>query len=309
MLEFHWLRSEWLWAGLPLILLGWKLLKRPLVTQAWAKVCDAHLLQPLLQTRGGVSRVGAVMLLLSSLLCMIIALAGPAWVKNAVPTYQHLQPRLIVLDLSESMLEQDVTPDRLTRAKFKIHDILKQADTGQLGLLVYTDEPFVVSPLTEDAQTMDGLLDPLSPTLMPVSGNRLDLALNEAYQMLTRVGLNYGEILVLTAQPPSVQAVEAARHLASSGYHTSVIPLLPNQTGIDAFSPLTQAGQGEVIAFTDTADDLQYWLKLRHTHGQYRLNQQTGIPVWRDEGRWFLLPALMLLLPIFRRGWLTRVCR
>ena len=308
MAEFHWLRPGWLLTCLPLLLLTIGLLQSKLALQTWAKVCDVHLLQPLLVTRGRVRRGLAVTLLVASILCMIVALAGPTWIKNAVPTYQHMQPRLILLDLSPSMLAQDRTPDRLTRAKFKIHDLLMQADAGQFGLFVYTGESFVVSPLTDDAQTIDALLDSLTPDIMPVGGQRLDRALDEANQRLMDMGLSYGELLVFTAETPSPLAVDAAQNLAAHGYHVSVIPMLQDSKAFPLFTPLAKAGQGEMIPFTDTPQDIQRWLTLGHTSVPYQMNKKEDVPLWRDEGRWFLVPALLLFLPLFRRGWLERVC-
>jgi Ca-activated chloride channel family protein len=132
--------------------------------------------------------------------------------------------------------------------------------------------------------------------------------LDEANQRLTDMGLSYGELLVFTAETPTALAVDAAQNLAAHGYHVSVIPMLQNPNVLSLFTKLAKAGQGEMIAFTDTPEDIQRWLKLGHATGQYQMNKNDDVPLWRDEGRWFLLPALVLLLPLFRRGWLARVC-
>lgn len=306
MSDFHVLRPWWFLACLPLLLLMLGLLQQRLTSYAWSKVCDAHLLPALLHHRGRTSRALALSLMSGSMLCMIIALAGPTWSKNKVPTYQQLKPRLILLDLSPAMLAQDLTPDRLTRAKFKIHDLLMHRNAGQYGLMVYADEPFVVSPITDDAQTIDVLLDSLTPSMMPVEGNRLEMALDEAKLMLTEMGIGFGEILVLTAQTPSAAAITAAKNLASQGYHLSVIPLHQDTTSLSAFTSLAKAGSGEMLRFTDSSHDIDKWLALEHKSAQYQLHRQEDIPLWRDEGRWFLIPALLLLLPVFRRGWLAR---
>lgn len=308
MAEFHFLRPFWLWGCLPILLIMLGFMQQHLTSPAWSKVCDTHLLQALLIQRGKVSRTFAMILLGMSMMFMIIAMAGPTWSKNVVPTYQHLKPRLIILDLSQAMLTQDLTPDRLTRAKFKIHDLLMHHDVGQYGLLVYTGESFVVSPLTDDAQTIDVLLDSLTPSIMPVAGNRLDMALKDAQQMLSDMGVGFAEILVLTSARPSSAAIDAARALATHDYHVSVIPLLQDKKLLSTFASFAQAGQGEAIRFTDTSTDIERWLALQHKNNQYQMNKHDDIPLWQDQGRWFLLPALILLLPIFRRGWLARLC-
>jgi len=307
MAEFHFLRPSWFWAILPMIVVFSALLKQKTAVKVWAQICDAHLLQPLLLQRGRKNKGFTVTLLFLSMLCMLIALAGPTWSKITVPIYQHLKPRLLLLDLSSSMLDNDLSPNRLTRAKFKIHDLLTQADAGQFGLMVYSDEPFIVSPMTDDAQTIDVLLSTLSPDILPVDGNRLEQALLEAKSMFTEAGAAFGEILVLTAHAPSAAAVDAAQQLGKDGYHVSVLPLTQGKAAVASFAPLARAGRGAVIPFTDTAEDIKHWLAIEHKHAVYELKQHDDVSLWHDEGRWFLLPGLLLLLPVFRRGWLERI--
>ncbi|MDP3704423.1 MAG: VWA domain-containing protein [Legionellaceae bacterium] len=305
--DLHFLRPFWLFSLLPLGMLGFGLLKQKSSMDAWRHVCDAHLLPHLLQIQGKSKRVWPLLILMSSGLCMIIALAGPTWLRIEVPTYQHIRPRMLVLDMSDTMLEHDLAPDRLTRAKFKIRDMLQHRDAGQFGLMVYTSEPFVVSPLTDDGQTIEVLLSSLTPTIMPVGGNQLEHALKEAKTLITETGSQSGELLVFTAQIPSNPAVNAAQTLANSGFHVSVMPMLDDKTALPLFAPLAKAGRGEVIPFTSNNADIERWLKTTHTKSTYQTNDLNDIPLWRDEGRWFIIAALLLLLPGFWRGWLQRI--
>lgn len=305
--DIHFLRPFWLFAILPLAMLGFSLLKQKSAIDAWRHVCDAHLLPHLLQIHGQSKRAWPLLVLMSSGLCMIIALAGPTWSRIAVPTYQQIQPRVLLLDMSETMLAHDLSPDRLTRAKFKLHDILQHRDAGQFGLVVYTSEPFVVSPLTDDGQTIEALLSSLTPTIMPVGGNRLEFALQEAKTLITEAGSQTGELFVLTAQIPSNPAVDAAQSLANSGFHVSVMPMLDDKAAMPLFEPLAKAGQGEVIPFSNHNADIEHWLATTQTKSTYQANDLNDIPLWHDEGRWFIVAALLLLLPAFWRGWLQRI--
>ncbi|HHF7346367.1 TPA: VWA domain-containing protein [Legionella feeleii] len=307
MADFHFLRPWWLLTCLPLLGFIGCLWRQSPRMGAWAAVCDSHLLNYLVQSKKQGKRHGALLFLLLSGLCMILSLAGPAWIRLPVPAYLQIQPRVLVLDMSDAMLANDLVPDRLNRAKFKLHDLFKRRDAGQLGLVVYTGEPFVVSPLTEDAQTIDALLDSLTPDIMPVEGQRLDSALEEAGELITQAGFDHGQILVLTAETPSLAAVEVASKLANKQIFTSVMPILANKTLNPLFERLAMAGKGQLVSFTDTSADLENWLKNTVTEQQYSRSQHNDIPMWRDEGRWFLLPALGFLLPVFRRGWLQRI--
>lgn len=306
MTEFHFIRPLWLWMILPLVVLSWSLLRQASAMTAWSNVCDAHLLPYLIQTKHYSRRTFSMLLLFASVLLMIISLAGPTWSRLPVPTYQQIQPRVVVLDMSDTMLANDLQPDRLSRAKFKLHDLFQHKNTGQFGLVVFTGEPFVVSPLTDDGKTIDALLSSLTPDVMPVEGQHLSSAINQAHQLITQAGFQQGNILVLTASSPSKNDIEAARLLSHAGIYTSIMPVIKNDTPLNPlFQEFAKAGHGEVIPFSDTSTDLEQWLTATQNNQLYTANLQNDIPVWRDQGRWFLIPALIFLLPAFRRGWLS----
>lgn len=306
MTEFHFIRPLWLLMLVPLlVLLGFMFRKTASLT-AWSKVCDEHLLPYLIQTNGHGRQRYSYALLLASAVMMIISLAGPTWSRFPVPTYQRIQPRVVILDMSDAMMVNDLRPDRLSRAKFKLHDLFQHQDVGQFGLVVYTGEPFVVSPLTDDGQTIDALLSALTPDIMPVDGQKLSTALEQAGELITEAGFQGGQLLVLTAATPSREAMVMAKKLASQGVYTSVMPIL--SAGVShspLFKELSTVGQGELIPFSDTSQDLEQWLLATRLNQQYVASLENDIPVWLDEGRWFLIPALVLLLPVFRRGWLS----
>lgn len=306
--DLHFLRPWWLLTLAPLLILAAQLWRSNARLDAWSSVCDRHLLSHLIVSKGDNKRHVAILSLFLSALCLIISLAGPAFQKLPVPSYHRIQPRVLVLDMSDAMLERDLTPDRLTRAKFKLHDLFSRTDIGQTGLVVYTGEPFIVSPLTDDAQTIDSLLSSLTPDIMPVGGQKLDTALQQAGQLITQAGFNQGQILVLTAESPSSEAIKEAANLAKQSVFTSVMPVVGGNASINPlFQELANAGKGLVIPFSDNASDLEHWLNASSGGQQYNLDEQNLIPVWRDDGRWFLIPALLFLLPVFRRGWLQRI--
>ncbi|ARH01517.1 VWA domain-containing protein [Legionella micdadei] len=307
MSEFHFLRPWWLLAILPLLGLCWSLWRQRTQSEAWTAVCDKHLLEHLIQAKGQGQRHLALFTLFLSGLFMCVSLAGPTWSRLPVPSFKQIQPRVLVLDMSNAMLNNDLTPDRLTRAKFKLHDLFKRRDVGQFGLVVYTSEPFVVSPLTDDAQTIDSLLSSLSTDIMPVEGQQLDTALEEAGQLISNAGYKHGQILVLTGETPNPTAMIVAKNLAAKQIYTSIMPIIANKTLSPLYEDLALAGQGQLIHFTDTSDDLEQWLTASGKQKQFSLSENDDVPLWRDEGRWFLLPALIFLLPVFRRGWLQRI--
>ncbi len=304
--EFHFIRPWWLYSCIPFVIAFWFFIRHVTTAQSWRDVCDSHLLKHLLKTKSYGKKNASLLLLFLSTLFMTISLAGPSWTRLPVPTYLPVKPRVIVLDMSENMLERDLAPNRLTRAKFKLHDLFQKRGVGQFGLIVYTGEPFIVSPLTDDAQTIDALLANLTQDIMPVGGNRLEKALVEAGKLIEQAGFHQGDILVMTATSPGNDTIAEAKELTGNGIRSSLIPMIANPSSNAQFKEFATAGNGVLIPFSDTSSDIDQWLASSDST-KYNISQQNNIPVWRDEGRWFLIPALLFLLPVFRRGWLQRI--
>ncbi|MEA3291166.1 MAG: hypothetical protein U9Q71_02485, partial [Pseudomonadota bacterium] len=127
---FHFLQPLWLLALLPLMLLLWLLHRREGGENPWRKIVDAALL-PLLLTegKGGAGRLPWWLLAIGWLVA-VLALANPSWDRRPQPVFQSGHARVIVLDLSRSMDAADLKPSRLTRARFKVADILARHKQG-----------------------------------------------------------------------------------------------------------------------------------------------------------------------------------
>lgn len=305
--NIHFLRPWGLFAFLPLLLITFAIVKKRLSNSSWQNICDKNLLPYLNISQKNKKYLLPIFLLFTSGCCMVIALAGPAWKKIEVPTYKQTQPRTILLDMSENMLEEDLSPNRLTRAKFKLHDLFTHKDKGQFALIAYTSEPFVVSPLTDDGQTIDSLLPALNPDIMPIQGNDLKQALITAQDLTLANGATQGDILVLTAKIPDKDAIKQARKLANQGIRVSLMPITANKSAHNFFSPLTQAGSGQLISYKNDNSDINTWLKLTNSKNSFQKNKLKNIPLMHDEGRLFILFALIFMLPFFRKSYLLRL--
>lgn len=305
--QLHFLRPAWLITLIPLAMLGMFMLRQKSSGRAWQTACDAHLLPHLLETRGQGPRHRGLIYLLGAILCMLLSLAGPSGHKLPVPVYEYLHPRVLLLDVSRESLTSDLKPNRLTRAKFKLHDLFQHQDKGQFGLIAYTEEPFVVSPITHDAQTIDALIDPISPDIMPIDGVNLERALQNAAQLIQQTGAGRGDVLVLTGASPSQSAIKAAKKLATKHIYTSILPLTTANIKNTRFEKFAHAGHGLNIPFKNTTTDLNAWLNYNPFEHSLKAKDNESIPLWRDDGRWLIIPALFLLLVAFRRDWPERL--
>lgn len=304
--EWHWIRPWALLLIIPLCLLIFLHWKKGKSEGGWAQICDPHLLQHLMTHPAQGSINASLLWLALSLLLCIIGLAGPSWEKLAVPSFQQVRPHVLLLDMSQEMADADISPSRIERAKFLIEDILKYKDKGQFALLAYTAEPFVVSPLTEDNNTIIALMDALDINIMPVGGHDLAPALKEAQALLTQAGYNYGQVLVFSANPPKTPAIDEAGVLAKQGLQISMVPMVAEKQS-DAWQALADAGQGTVLNYARSDQAIRTWLASGQTHAQLSESARKDIPLWKDQGRWFILLGAMFLMVVFRRGWLQRL--
>ncbi|MCG6117641.1 MAG: VWA domain-containing protein [Aquimonas sp.] len=322
-LEF--LRPAWLWLlPLPALLLALRVLSRRR-EDPWRSVVDAPLL--LAQARPGARAPLLPELLLTlGLVFALLVLAGPAWRSEPAPLLRREAPLVLALDLSASVRAADLRPDRLSRARFKLADLVRERSDGQTALLVYAGDAFVVAPLTDDAATLDGLLTALDPSLMPVPGQRPERAIVLAQRLLRDAGLAQGELLLLTdsAGAPARAAAAAAQ---AAGLRVHVLGLgtpegapVPAAGGgflrdaqgairlprLDepALQALADAGGGRYARFASDSSDLAA-LGLLNPVGEAALAVgPAALMRLRDEGPMLLLLLLPLVALAARRGWL-----
>lgn len=296
----------------------------------WALVCDKHLLVHLLVKPNGEYQPKRLWLLSLLWLMIIFSLAGPSWRDKAVPTVEKNINRVILIDLSDNMLGRDLVPSRLAWARFKLRDIFNANQEGQIGLIAYAGEAYVVSPLTYDAKTLSDFIDSLSPDIMPVPGNRLSMALMLADKLFEAVNVSHGELIVMSAGVVDEEARHVAKMLSQKGYHISVLgigsslpyPLIGSdgsykhdKAGNILFSTfqektlmdLAREGKGTYVALRKDNTDVA--ILMQQTLNSKSLQQQKGvIRVWYDDGYYFVFVILALALCFSTRKWVKRLC-
>ena len=270
---------------------------------SWAQVCDKNLLDFLLVKGSSVQRRLIVWIGLVGFVSAVAAAAGPSWKKKEIPNLAPENPVMILLNLSTDMAEKDLTPSRLARAKFEISDLLKMIPSAQSGLIVYSDEPFLISPLTDDARLLDNLLPRLTFDLMPGNGDRLDRALELAVEKFKNAGFPQGQIIVFTSDIGERLdlALAAAEKAKASGYPVSVAAI--TKADGERLRLLAQNVGGLYIPAVSADSDMQKLAERINQNREQQLKETENLrSVWEDYGYYLtLLPALCCLY-FFRKG-------
>ncbi len=133
----------------------------------------------LLEARPGAARRRPWLLVLA-LALVIVALARPRWGVVEQPVLQQAREVMLALDLSRSMLVQDVPPDRLARARLLLQGLLDGLRGERVGLVVFAGTAFVQVPLSADYQILREFLPSLNPGYMPQGGTDFDGMLRAA---------------------------------------------------------------------------------------------------------------------------------
>ncbi len=303
--DFHFLRPYWLIGLILPVLIYLKSYSQQKAESAWSKVCDENLLDFLLIKSNGEKRKWPMISAVVAVLFLVVALAGPTWSKKSNPALSVENPVMIMLNMSGDMWQKDVSPSRIERAKYVIKDLVKTLKNTESGLIVYSKEPFMITPLTEDAAIIDNLLPALEMNIMPENGDRLDRAIDLAVERMQEAALPSGNIVVLTANVGERfdAALESASKAAAAGYDVDIVNMSSQNN--DKLKMVAEKGRGLYISYNKGLDLLIK--KINDITAKEIKQSQNMQTVWNDMGWYFLwLPAL-LLLGYFRRGLLVIV--
>ena len=328
--EFHFLRVEWLWLLPVWGLVLWFLPKIQSSQIDWAQWI-APPLQRLFVVSPQISQHRKKQLQVGFALIWILgtlALAGPVWERLPQPLLVRDQARVILLDLSYSMLATDLQPNRLERARYKIEDLLNRFQEGQTAIVLYAGDAHTLVPLTEDVETIRTLLPSLHPSLMPVRGSRPDLAFENVTEMLNQVDIKNSHLVWITDGIDD-QQVKPLQNLLSSQRHKLTVLAVGTPSGapivldkgnylkdtnnnivipqldLTPLKAVAEALGGQVLPVQYDDSDLERLVASEEKdQGFQEQEEELTTDRWREEGPWLFVLLLPSVAMIFRRGWL-----
>lgn len=297
--SFHFLRPMLLLLLPVVALVWWAWRRRSDPLRGWRSQIEPELLDALTDRHDqGQGRHWPV---LTGWILAGLALAGPSWKPEPNPFAEDATPLVILLKADLSMDLPDPEPSRLERAQLKIADLAAARPGQALGLIVYAGSAHLVLPPTKDTAVVADMAGQIRTDIMPRPGDRLDLAIAQAADLLEESG---GSLLVITDRQASATDTLGEAYRKANEPFTQMLVVTAPDRSVDGVDEIAKILDTKPIAMTVDDSDVREIID-RATRPPVAKSAD-GEVRWQDGG-YYLLPliAMFALLP-FRRETSTK---
>jgi Ca-activated chloride channel homolog len=175
---------------------------------------------------------------LSAITLCILAIAGPQFGSKIEKSRRQGAELMIALDVSNSMLAEDIQPDRLSKAKQILSKLVDKLKNDKIGLIVFAGEAYTQLPITSDYVSAKVFMNTISPGMVPTQGTAIGKAIDlcmSSFPPKTQAGR---AIIVITdGENFEDDATDAAKRAQEEGIKVHVVGL-----GLDQGSPIPMPG-------------------------------------------------------------------
>ncbi|MEN8249094.1 MAG: VWA domain-containing protein [Bacteroidota bacterium] len=322
---FHFLRPIFLWLLIPAFLslvLGLISVREQI---KWKKFIAPHL-RPFVIKKGSEAKKRWLHIFLFLFLAVaILGASGPVWEEIEVPGKKLETPVVIALDLSQSMMADDIQPSRLERAKFKILDLLEANPGARVALIGFAGSAHTIVPLSHDYKIIRSHLEGLLPRIMPIQGTDLESALILA-DTLFSVTNAPGTLILITDDFDDNTFDLLQKQATGSTTKFEIIPVnTPGGATVPAFwgrgtlkgpdkkpvhsklntpvlQKLNSLGNVNVNQLTLDNSDMEQLAKTISASLEFTDADEKKEDDWQDNGILLAIPLALLTLLWFRKG-------
>lgn len=311
----------WLFAlALPLILAVLAIVMARLRRSQWQAFAADRLRPILIKRRSPITRWISLSLLLLACICLVIALTRPH--EKAGTREEKILSRnvLIALDLSRSMRVQDVKPDRLSRAKIAIYELIEELPNERIGIIGFAGSSYVYAPLTVDHAAVRQTVEQIDENWATLGGSSLRDAVELAIDTLKKTGQKQNALVIFSdgekhdgsLDEIASEAKLAGVNILAIGIGTENGDYVPNtdfpanrmvdengQPVISRLQPevlrnLAEATNGK-YATAGSGDDIASLVKnaIKELDAFEMEGRQREVKI--EYYQWFLLPAIVFL--------------
>lgn len=156
-----------------------------------------------------------------------VALAGPRYGRSEIRTQSRALSLVFAMDISRSMLAEDIAPNRLGRAAGEARRMIQDLEGDRLGLIAFAGRSYILSPLTVDGSAIRMYVDALDPDLASQGGSDLSSVLAQGGQLLGATSDPADRVLVIftdgEAHDTLPEIVRQAQVLKETGIHLIMV--------------------------------------------------------------------------------------
>jgi Ca-activated chloride channel family protein len=319
---FRFAHVEWLYLLilLPLLALFYAYMSAR-KRKAIAEFGDPGLLATLMPLRSPKRELLKFVLVLVALALVIVGVAGPRFGSKLQQVKQEGVELIIALDVSNSMLAQDIKPSRLQAAKQAIARMVEKLRNDKIGLIVFAGDAYVQLPITTDYSSAKFFLQSIDTEIVPVQGTAIGAAVALALKSFTPESKASKAIIVITdGENHQDDAVLAAKQAREQGIYVHAVGM-----GLAQGAPIPESrapgeymkdGAGNVIISKLDAETLKAVAKageglfVRASESSLGLNtlldevnrmdkaliEERVFSDYDEKYQYFLLAGLVLLL-------------
>ena len=264
-------------------------------------------------------------LLMTGLLFLIIGLANPQWGAKTISGKAQGVDIFMAMDISQSMLAEDVRPNRMERAKKFAQDFIRTRAVDRVGLIVFAGNAFLQMPLTSDKSAAGLFLKTADPSMAPSQGTAIAEAIKTAEESFGEESGNSKVLIVITdGENHDDETISAAKQAAANGMTIFSVGVGTQEGGFfpdintgrreykrdrsgqpvrsrlneEMIQNLANAGEGKSYLLTDT-DAVVEALDEEIAKVEKRDFEEQSYTEYESHFSIFLIIALMLLLAEF----------
>lgn len=287
---------------------------------------DQHLIARLLPYSSKSRRIWKLLLFLLGFSALVLGLCNLQTGSKLKEVKRQGSDLIVCLDVSNSMLAQDLLPDRLTRAKQALEKMIDQLDGDRLGLIVFAGEAYVQLPITTDYQSAKLFLSSINPGIVPVQGTRIEDAISKGIESFgSDEGKNRAIVLITDGEDHEPAAINAAEEAAKKGIQINCIgigseagvpiPIVENgimkgyrkeksgqpiitKLNSDLLKSIASIGNGVYVKASQSDVGLDEVLEKISELDQKQLESKMYTD-FEDQFQWFLILALLFFVSEF----------
>lgn len=188
-----------------------------------AKFADSTLVKQLMPEVSSVKKITKFILFLIGFSFLILGLCNLQSGSKLKDVKREGSDLMICLDISNSMLAQDLSPNRLDRAKLAIENMINKLQGDRLGIIVFAGEAYVQLPITTDYSSAKLFLESINPRIISTQGTNIAAAINKAVESFGKDEGKNKAIIVITDGENNEEANESAIDAAKEAADKNII--------------------------------------------------------------------------------------